>query len=454
MTILGLKNKSFVFGLLLLSVTLGTAVLGEATLKIAILLVIATLLLIIFLKEIEISILFLLALRSSLDLFTQLKVPAAFGIGIELLAIIYVVFCFIRNKSIQTDSFWWLLFGWTIFQGLWLLLMPLDALGFDVTYLADSVREWLRILIWPTTYFLAMQLKGKVAPQKILSFLLLALPFPLLIALSQLQAGTVRINSTFAHANAFASFLLLFMGLVWWKYKNSLQLRWIWIILLGILSFFLISTRALFVLMMLLVSLCVIIIPQLSLKKIIIGLLSFLLIIGLFSSTDYGKSRLESIANTPLLNSEISINRGILLSEFDRNSFNWRLSHWDTVLKAWKKYPVLGYGLGLSKQSIDSKYLPHNDYIRALVEGGILGLFTYLVLLSMYLARSINLIQSSTLDSHKDLSLVIIALCVAVLVGMVTENIWSHTVFFFYFSVLLAVSGWDWSSPNIIVSNN
>ena len=118
--------------------------------------------------------------------------------------------------------------------------------------------------------------------------------------------------------------------------------------------------------------------------------LSFSLVIRLFASTDYGRSRLESTINTPLLNPEISINRGILLSESDHNSFNWRLSHWHTVLKAWEKHPFLGYGLGLSKQSIDSKYLPHNDYLRALIEGGILGLFSYLVLWGIYLTQSIN----------------------------------------------------------------
>lgn len=454
MTIFELNKKSISFGLLSLSVALGTAALGEVTLKATILLVVSAVLLSFFLKELEASILFLLVLRSSLDFFSQLKIPAAYGIGLELLAVLYMVYCFISNESIQTDSFWWLLFGWTISQGLWLLLMPLDALGSDVTYLGESVREWLRILIWPTAYFLVLQLKGKVSPQKILSILLFALPIPILFALFQLRDGIERINSTFAHSNAFASFLLLFMGVVWWQYKNSFKFKWLWITLLGALSFLLISTKALFILMMLLVSLLVVILPKLSLKTLIFGILSFSLIISLFASTDYGRSRLESTINTPLLNPEISINRGILLSESDHNSFNWRLSHWHTVLKAWEKHPFLGYGLGLSKQSIDSKYLPHNDYIRALIEGGILGLISYLVLWSLYLTQSIKLVRSSTLESHKDLSLVIVALVIAVLVGMLTENIWSHTVFFFYFSVLLAVSSWDWNSSEIVCLTN
>lgn len=453
MSILSFKKQNISFGILYLSVVIGTAVWGEVTLKLAILVSVSLVLLQIFLKEFEISVLFLLLLRSSLDLFTQVKIPAVFGVGIELLAIAYIIFCFIKQKKVQTDSFWWLLLGWTIFQSLWLILMPLDALGFDATYLLESIREWLRILLWPTAYFLTMQLKGKISPKRVLSLLLLAIPFPLLIACYQLQAGVVRVNSTFAHANAFASFLLLFMGLVWWKSKNSTYFKWLWILLLGVLSFFLISTKALFILMMLLVSISVIVIPMLSLRSVIISLLCFSLIIGLFSSTDYGKSRLESIGNTPLLNPEISIDRGILLSESDHNSFNWRLSHWNIVLKSWEKYPVLGYGLGLSKQSIDSKYLPHNDYIRALIEGGIFGFFTYLLIWVMYLIRSVHLIHSSTTKSHRDLCLVIFAIYISVLVGMITENIWSHTVFFFYSSVLLAVAGWDWDSPTIIKAN-
>ena len=98
MTIFELNKKNISFFLLSLLVALGTAVWGEVTLQLLILLIVAAAILAFFLKEIEISILFLLVLRSSLDFFTQLKIPAAYGVGIELLAIFYMVFCFIRNK--------------------------------------------------------------------------------------------------------------------------------------------------------------------------------------------------------------------------------------------------------------------------------------------------------------------------------------------------------------------
>lgn len=445
------KNR---LGLATISITIAIGLLigalGELSLKLFILLGIASFIVAFFINELEKSVLGLLIIRSVLDMFSLQQIPAIYGVGVEGLAFLYIAVSSLRGKNLQVDKFWCFFFSWIIFQGAWLLLLYTGSLGFDSSYFLESLREWIRLLLWPSIYLLVMQLKGRVSPQKFISRMLLSLPLPLICALPQLQAGSLRINSSFAHPNAFASFLLLFMGLVWWKFSLSHSQKLIWACLLGVLVFFLISTKALFVLMMLLVSIFVMIVPRISLKKLIGGLLLISLVFCLFASSEYGKERLESIANTPLVNSEISISRGILLSESDHNSFNWRLSQWHTVLEAWKQYPVLGYGLGLSKQAINSKHLPHNDYIRALVENGLVGFLTFLILLFAFLFRAIQMFKSSINQPQRDLCMVLIALIISTLVGMTTENIWSHTVFFLYLSSLMAISDWDWDESKYI----
>ena len=440
------KNKVSI-GIFLVVVSVGvlTALLGEASLKIVLLTSIATFGVAYCSNNFEKSILGLLIVRSALDLFTARQIPAIYGVGVEALALLCVVIQILRGGKLHIDKFWFIFMSWTILQGMWLIFMLLGSLGFDSLYLSESLREWVRLLLWPSIYLLVMQLKDKVSPQKVITAMLFSLPFPLLTAIPQLKSGSLRISASFAHANAFASFLLLFMGIVWWKLNHCTKtFRWFWIGLLGVLAFFLISTKALFVLMMFLICILVIIVPKISINKLITGSLVFALLIGIFSSSEYGQSRLESIINTPLANPEISVSRGILLSESDHNSFNWRLSQWNTVLKAWEKHPFLGYGLGMSKEAINSKLLPHNDYIRALAEGGVVGLSTYIGLFGFFLFRAVQMYSTSINSSQKDMCLVIIAILIATLVGMISENIWSHTVFFFYLSSLMAIADWDW----------
>ncbi len=418
-----------------------------------------------FFSSFEQAVLSLLILRPSLDIFAAQQLPSAFAIGIEGLTLLYVTMLLLTGRTVRTDSFWWFFVGWVILQALWVILMALGVLGLDASFLPNSIREWTRLFLWPMGYLLVMQLKGRLPPQKIISLLFFSLIIPLIVASMQTflppsvvppilssvdttslasETGT-RIKGTFGHPNVFATYVLLFIGLAWWKLGQSRQ-RWPWLILLGVLAFFYVSTKALVSLAMLATFVLVLIIPRLSLPKLMGGVLLFILVIGLFASTDFGQQRLGSLANTPLFNRDIDISRAILLSQGDQNSFNWRISQWYVVLTAWQQSPIFGYGLGLSTQLVSNQLLPHNDYIRAMAEGGVVGLVTFLVFFGAQILRIVQLFSAAPRGSSKqDLCLILLAIVVATLIGMSTENIWSHTVFFFYGSILLAIAGWDWN---------
>jgi O-antigen ligase len=170
-------------------------------------------------------------------------------------------------------------------------------------------------------------------------------------------------------------------------------------------------------------------------------------------STDFGQERLASIANTPLLNPDIDISRAILLSYGDHNSFNWRLSHWNLLLKAWQQFPIFGYGLATA-QPIGNGFLAHNDYVRALVEGGIVGLAAFLAFIVAQFVRLVLLIRSAPRGSRQgSLCLTLLAILLSISVGMITENIWSHTTLFFYwwsYLGLLVGSGTSLSFRNLL----
>lgn len=419
-----------------------------------------------FFAKFEQAVLGLLILRSSLDVFSAQQIPAVFAIGLNALTLLYVTVLLLTGRTVHTDRFWWFLASWVALQGIWVILLLLGALELDASYLLTSIREWVRIFTWVMVYLLVMQLKDKLPPQKVISSLFLALVVPITIGLLQIfvpsvadslfsaNAGTeitaftsvdnTRIVSTFGMANTFATFLLLFISLVLWQLKWTQQ-KWFLLILLGLLSFLLVSTKTLFSLVMITVFVLVLITPRLSLAKLIGGLLLLGLVIALFASTEFGQQRLASIAQTPILNPDIDISRAILLSQGDFNSFNWRLSQWYLLLNAWHHSPILGYGLGLSIPVAGNGLLPHNDYIRALVEGGIIGLVAFLVFFAAQFIYLLQLIQQTQFGSQqRNLCFILLAMLTSIAVGMITENIWSHTTFFFYWWTLFAVVGWKW----------
>ncbi len=415
-----------------------------------------------FFAKFEQAVMGLLILRSSLDIFSDYQIPAAFALGLDLLAILYVTLKLLTGQRLQMDNFWWLFAGWILLQGLWVILLPLGGLGLEGSYLITAIREWVRLFSWLMVYLIVMQLKDRVDPQKLISLLFLSLIAPLTAAAMQtflpqsllppqlinVTADSIgenlsRINGTLGHPNTFGTFLLLFIGLTTWKLRCAKQ-RVTWLLLLGVLAFFFVGTKALFSIVMLAVFILVLVVPRLSLTNLIGGLLLFAIVIALFGMTEFGQERLASIAETPLLNPDMNISRAIILSKSDGNSFNWRLAEWSYLLKQWEYSPLLGFGLGTSPFVSHSGLLPHNDYIRALIEGGVLGIVTFITFLASQVVRILQLLRSPTISSsQRHLCEILLAISLALPVGMITENIWSHTTFFFYWSTLMAIAGWD-----------
>lgn len=419
-----------------------------------------------FFARFEQTVLGLLILRSGLDPFSAYQIPSLFAIAVDILTLLYVAVTLLTGQIVRTDKFWWLFAGWVALQGVGVILIPLEEQGLDAGAFIDSIREWVRLFSWLMVYLLVMQLQDRLHPQKIISALFFALILPLTAATIQmlvpvsllpaiLQAtkdpisGEIsRINGTLGLSNTFATFLLLFIGLTYWKVNQS-QRRWTWLILLGLLGFFYVNTKALFSLIMLGIFILVLIAPRLSLINLIGGAFLFAVVIVLFASTEFGQQRLTSLTQTPLLNPDLDISRAIILSHGDGNSFNWRLAQWSLLMQAWEQSPILGYGLASSRYLTIYNNYAHNDYVRALAEGGILGLLAFLFFLGIQATHLIQLLgRTSSTKAQQDLCRVLLAILAAVVVGMITENIWSHTTFFFYWWTLFAIAGWNWDRPN------
>ncbi|AFZ22777.1 lipid A core-O-antigen ligase-like enyme [Cylindrospermum stagnale PCC 7417] len=400
-----------------------------------------------FFARFEQTVIGLLILRTSLDPFSAQQIPAAFAMGLNALTLLYVVLTLLTGRTVHTDWFWWIFAGWVMLQGLWVILLPLGGLGLDASFLPDSIREWVRIFSWLIIYLLVMQLKDRIHPQKFISLMLLSLVVPVIVGLIMIPGGE-RVHSTIGHPNSFATYLSLMMALVWWK-LNWTQPRWPWILLLGLLAVVYVSTRSLAALATIGVLILVLNASKLNPLRIISAVILLLVVIALFASTEAGQTRLLELTQTPLFNADMDVSRTMIIAAGDGNSFNWRISHWYYLLQSWQQYPIFGYGIGTGRYLSPLRnpegtlYTPHNDYIRFLVEQGILGLVLYLAFIGAQFAYLLQILRRAPRhSSESQLCQILLAILLSTLVNMLSNNVLDIGDFWFYYWAVFPVAGW------------
>jgi O-antigen ligase len=431
-----------------IAIGIGSGFLAGDNPELLILGIIASALMLWFASNFVYCILGLIVLRSALDTFSDQGVPAAFGLALIGLVVAYVVYSLVTRQPVKTDWLFWFLLSWVLIQGLWLILMLTDNLGVDKSYLKDSLREWIRLLTFPSLYLIVMQLKDKILPERAITLLFLSLIAPFLVGLSQMLSGSARIDGTIGHPNNFATFTVLFLALSIWKFNNAHKNRYIWLTLPIIITFFLVGSKSLTGLAIFFIYAFFYFLPRFDPKYLLGGSILTLLAFLLFTSSDFGQTRLEELYMTPLLNPDYhwSSAMAVQLSDFgDANSFNWRISQWVFLLQAWQKHPWLGYGIDTSSIVSIFESHAHNDYIRSLVETGILG---FLAFISLLMAQAVRLLQILRLSNHSsaqsNLARTLLAFLIAIMVGMLTGNVWIQTAPLFYWWTLLSIVGWDW----------
>ena len=424
----------------------------------------AVILLICFFTYFEQTVLGLLILRSSLDIFSAQQVPAAFAIGLDGLTILYVVVSMLLKRKIYTDKLWWFLIAWLACQGLWVIFLPIGGLGRGSEQLINAIEVWMKSFSWLMVYLLIMQLKSLMHPKEIINWLYISLIAPLSVAFIQIvlppsvlpsllvfsataiEAGS-RINGTMGHPNSLASFMALFIGLSLWK-SHRVQKLLPWWILIVLLVFVLSTTKSMGGLIILTVFTIVFFIPRLNWQNLV-GLATILaLVTTFFMTSEIGQERLASLYDTPLFNPDLDLSTTLLLARGDGNSLNWRIAQWTYLLDSWKEFPIIGYGLGTTKSVSVFENYAHNDYLTALVEQGVIGLLLFLAFIGAQFTHLVHIVYRpfpKTTYSQRFFCFILIALLAALSVAMFAANILSQTTLFFYWFTLMAIADWDWS---------
>jgi len=245
---------------------------------------------------------------------------------------------------------------------------------------------------------------------------------------SEVKGAFTRITGTFTQSNTFGRYLMLmivFGVAVYPHLERKLRVWLAGILVLSSVYLFLTYTRT--ALVGAVIGLVVVGVLQSKrvLKILLVAAICALLVVpqlaGRFSSlTDTSSAQ----PNQPTGNSLI-----------------WRVDYWTEVLPLANSNPITGIGLNMTQYETDAAKQPHNDFIRAYVETGLLGLAAYIAMLVLMVRtgrRAVRRTLPGTLD--RGIAVGFLGCAVAFIAVSAAANVLSNVVTLWYLVTFAAAA--------------
>jgi putative inorganic carbon (hco3(-)) transporter len=131
------------------------------------------------------------------------------------------------------------------------------------------------------------------------------------------------------------------------------------------------------------------------------------------------------------------------------NSLAWRVGYWTEVLPLANSNPVTGIGLNSTQLITDEAKQPHNDFIRAYVETGLLGLGAYLAMLIAMVGLGGRGVQASAPGSfERGVAAGFLGCAVAFIAVSTAANVLSSVVLLWYLFAFAAAAAFVARQPS------
>jgi O-antigen ligase len=292
-----------------------------------------------------------------------------------------------------------------------------------------TVREGVRELSIVALAVIVFNSRGVLSVKRVGRIVQIAGTIAALLALQQLAThsgdnigGAIRAHGTFVHPNAAAVYFAIAAVVSLWLYleqgRNRLDLGFLCLFTAACISTF--SLDGFATLLVMVATLGLLRSGSQRLRFGILALVPLLLVI--FLATPLGSERLASESTSEIGSVH---KRGTA----DNSSLAWRFAKWESLIPEWERNPIVGRGLGtiVSEQEPTvggtGSVLPHNEYVRYLVETGILGIAFILIGLRALIRR---LRRGRRWGPTRNVA----ALGIAVLVGLMINGLAANTLLY------------------------
>ncbi len=204
----------------------------------------------------------------------------------------------------------------------------------------------------------------------------------------EVKEGVTRVVGTFVQSNAFGAYLMLLIivGAALFPHVHG-RVRTGLLVLLIVCGVCLVLTYTIAALLGTLLGLVVVAMRQS--KRLLLAIAATLVLAVSLAPTL--TERLGAVTNASTYAG--SIHGG--------NSLAWRISYWSQIVHLADRNPATGIGYGMTAYLTAQGKQPHNDYLRAYVETGLIGLAVYLVVIVLLVGlglRAVRVAPPGSLD--------------------------------------------------------
>ncbi|MGH8908320.1 MAG: O-antigen ligase family protein [Egibacteraceae bacterium] len=300
-----------------------------------------------------------------------------------------------------------------------------------------GTHEALRIASAVLMFVAVEQLASDPARRRqVLGAVYLSAILPLAFSAFGLLTGTartepkgdlLRLQGTFVQSNDFGRYLMLLiiMGVALYPHMER-RLRIPLAALLAAASWCLLLTYTL---------------------SAVIGTVVGLAIVGLLQSRRVVAGMLVAATLALVLLPGLSGRFGDLLhtgDSQDKSSLDWRVEYWATVLPLANENPITGIGLGQTQYLTEQEKQPHNDFIRAYVETGLIGLAAYTWMLLCLMALAWRAVKDNPAGPRgpldRGLATGFLGCAASFLATSLVANLFSSVVVLWYFFAFAAAA--------------
>ncbi|PIP28289.1 MAG: hypothetical protein COX29_01975 [Candidatus Moranbacteria bacterium CG23_combo_of_CG06-09_8_20_14_all_35_22] len=376
----------------------------------------------IFLINNQLGFFLLLLIRPLLDVLTNFNiisigdlsfnVSAIFAIITIVLTILVYFESKVNLQELKTKRFWWIFLAITFVS----IVISIDKFS--------SLTEWTRLLSIYAFFLLGyLIIKTKDDFIKLLEIIVFSGLIPSFFALYQfvndsgmtlpMEGITNRIYGTFAHPNLLAYYLVL---------------------ILSILGYLLLIKKGLFINSALAVFYTVILILTFT-RGAWLALIFIFFIVGAVKYRKMLFALIIVLLTIYVLVEPIRMRVNALYQYNPDSSIEWRKNIWKDGFSIAKEKILIGHGTGTAHKIILEARRekagspdPHNDYLKLLIENGIIGVLSYL---SIIVALLYNLAKGYFFSKNleqKNLYLILFSFSLVIFLLSSVDNVLRNTV--------------------------
>jgi O-antigen ligase len=307
--------------------------------------------------------------------------------------------------------------------GIW-IAVAVHSQGASAVTIREGVRELSIVAVAVIAYNARRALSLPVAARIVQAAGIIAA----LLAIYQLGThggvsvgGQMRSNGTFAHPNDAAVFFAIAATVSLWRFTDVSRSR-LDALLTGTFALAALSTFSIdgFFTLLVMIAAFGMLRPGSRRLKIRAAVLVGVLALS-FLATPLGSERIASESSA-----EVGAQQG---RHGSSSSLSWRLYKWETLIPEWERSPYIGKGLGTTVtseatvQSTTAGNLPHSEFVRYLVETGVIG-FVALLIVVVALIRRLNLGRRLKVERNSA------ALALALIAGLLVNALAANTLLY------------------------